>query len=168
MGSWTRPSVVLRARLPSAGSTGIISTKPAWEIGVDSSPGVSIRMALATVRNPNHLHQPGIPCPMSDPLENHTWISALHDAGYVTSMSGKYHNAPPQGYVPNGWVSACLTLPMLPVYPPLGVSPVCTACRTIFSASTTRWVKQMLGGYVAATLGVSAVCTGPLAVSILQ
>lgn len=61
------------------------------------------------------------------PLENHTWVTALcvsflvcqvvcfpslfalwecsKDAGYVTSMSGKYHNAPPQGYVPKGWVS---------------------------------------------------------------
>jgi arylsulfatase A-like enzyme len=36
-------------------------------------------------------------------IENRTWITALHDAGYVTSMSGKYHNAPPQHFVPKGW-----------------------------------------------------------------
>jgi N-acetylglucosamine-6-sulfatase len=36
-------------------------------------------------------------------IENATWITALHDAGYVTSMSGKYHNAPPKNFVPLGW-----------------------------------------------------------------
>lgn len=44
------------------------------------------------------------------PLENSTWITALHNSGYVTSMSGKYHNAPPQGYVPKGWVRALFTI----------------------------------------------------------
>lgn len=37
------------------------------------------------------------------PLENATWITALAAAGYQTSFSGKYHNAPPEGYVPKGW-----------------------------------------------------------------
>ena len=37
------------------------------------------------------------------PMENASWIAALHDAGYQTSFSGKYHNAPPNHYVPNGW-----------------------------------------------------------------
>jgi len=37
------------------------------------------------------------------PLENATWVTALHDAGYATGFSGKYHNAPPTGYVPRGW-----------------------------------------------------------------
>jgi arylsulfatase A-like enzyme len=37
------------------------------------------------------------------PMENASWIAALHDAGYQTSFSGKYHNAPPTHYVPNGW-----------------------------------------------------------------
>ena len=36
-------------------------------------------------------------------IENATWITSLHDAGYATSMSGKYHNAPPKNFVPNGW-----------------------------------------------------------------
>lgn len=36
-------------------------------------------------------------------IENATWITSLHDAGYATSMSGKYHNAPPQHFVPKGW-----------------------------------------------------------------
>ena len=36
-------------------------------------------------------------------IENATWITALHDAGYATSLSGKYHNAPPQRFVPKGW-----------------------------------------------------------------
>ena len=36
-------------------------------------------------------------------IENATWITALQDAGYTTSMSGKYHNAPPQKFVPKGW-----------------------------------------------------------------
>ena len=37
------------------------------------------------------------------PIENATWITALHDAGYKTGFSGKYHNSPPQGFVPKGW-----------------------------------------------------------------
>ena len=37
------------------------------------------------------------------PLENHTWVTALHDAGYTTAMHGKYHNSPPTKYVPEGW-----------------------------------------------------------------
>lgn len=37
------------------------------------------------------------------PIENATWITALHDAGYWTGMSGKYHNAPPKNFVPKGW-----------------------------------------------------------------
>lgn len=36
-------------------------------------------------------------------LENATWITALHDAGWTASYSGKYHNAPPQHYVPKGY-----------------------------------------------------------------
>jgi len=35
--------------------------------------------------------------------ENATWVTTLHDHGYRTSMSGKYHNAPPQRFVPKGW-----------------------------------------------------------------
>lgn len=37
------------------------------------------------------------------PLENASWVARLHDAGYQTGFSGKYHNAPPEGYVPRGW-----------------------------------------------------------------
>jgi N-acetylglucosamine-6-sulfatase len=36
-------------------------------------------------------------------IENATWNTALHDAGYQTGFSGKYHNAPPRGFVPKGW-----------------------------------------------------------------
>jgi N-acetylglucosamine-6-sulfatase len=36
-------------------------------------------------------------------IENATWVTALQDAGYATGLSGKYHNAPPQGFVPRGW-----------------------------------------------------------------
>ena len=36
-------------------------------------------------------------------IENATWITALQAAGYATGLSGKYHNAPPQGFVPKGW-----------------------------------------------------------------
>lgn len=35
--------------------------------------------------------------------ENRTWITRLGEAGYNVGLSGKYHNAPPQGFVPKGW-----------------------------------------------------------------
>jgi N-acetylglucosamine-6-sulfatase len=36
-------------------------------------------------------------------IENATWISRLGENGYLAGLSGKYHNAPPQGFVPKGW-----------------------------------------------------------------
>ena len=36
-------------------------------------------------------------------LENETWINALHENGYTTSLSGKYHNSPPINYTPKGY-----------------------------------------------------------------
>ena len=37
-------------------------------------------------------------------IENATWIARLWENGYRTSLSGKYHNAPPQApHVPRGW-----------------------------------------------------------------
>jgi len=35
--------------------------------------------------------------------ENRTWITRLGEGGYAVGLSGKYHNSPPQGFVPTGW-----------------------------------------------------------------
>ena len=35
--------------------------------------------------------------------ENATWITRLGENGYAVGLSGKYHNSPPQGFVPKGW-----------------------------------------------------------------
>jgi len=67
------------------------------------------RTALISGRYPHNLEEE-IPAVgwcgdfTGHPLENHTFISALHDAGYMTSLSGKYHNEPPVHYTPNGCV----------------------------------------------------------------
>jgi N-acetylglucosamine-6-sulfatase len=37
------------------------------------------------------------------PLENRTWVTALHTAGYRVGYSGKYHNSPPTKYMPQGY-----------------------------------------------------------------
>lgn len=37
------------------------------------------------------------------PIENQTWIARLGEAGYAVGHSGKYHNSPPQNYVPVGY-----------------------------------------------------------------
>ena len=39
----------------------------------------------------------------ADGMDNHTWIAALHDAGYATALHGKYHNQPPERYIPRGY-----------------------------------------------------------------
>ena len=70
--------------------------------------------------------------------ENQTWVTALHASGYVTQMSGKYHYAPPQHFVPAGWSD---------------FFSLVNECEYFNNTFTDNGVNRVVHGYMTSSIG---------------